>query len=170
MWPRKKDPTPEFTIGCTSFARLVQHFQSNDWAFESDEQQRVVHTTLTGDSGQIRIVAAISEDDDLLEVLTILPVNAPPNKRYEAAEFCNRASFGMKIGRFELDFDDGTVRFHASAPFDDGDLPESVIHRCVGTALVLADHYFPHLMSVLYGGMTSAHAVQTAEAQLQQKS
>lgn len=154
----------------TPFAALTQHFQSHEWAYETDDAQKIVHATLNGESGEIRMIAGITDDDDLLEAVAILPVKIPANARQQAAEFCIRASYRMKSGHFELDFDDGSVSFHVSAPFADAQLHDSVIHRCVGTAALLSDHYFPHLMSVIYGGATPASAVKNAAAQFGQDS
>ncbi len=171
MWSRFPRRTSQFGFSVdTPFAALTQHFESNDWAYETDDAQKIVHATLNGQSGEIRMIAGITDDDDLLEAVAILPVKIPANARQQAAEFCIRASYRMKSGHFELDFDDGRVRFHASAPFADAHLHDSVIHRCVGAAALLSDYYFPHLMSVIYGVATPASAVKNADAQLGQDS
>ncbi|PAU67841.1 hypothetical protein B1400_1524 [Bifidobacterium italicum] len=42
---------------------------------------------------------------------------------HEVSEYLQRATYGMKVGGFELDFDDGQAQFRASMPIGD-DLPE----------------------------------------------
>lgn len=151
------------------FATLIAYLEKQRWTFDADEETKSAHWGISGEHAQVRCIAAISDEDDLLQVFVVLPVRIPEGSRIAAAEFCTRATYGMKIGRFETDLDDGEVRVHASAPFRQGDLPESVIHHCIGISLLLADHYFPDLMSVVYGETEPDAAVASASARLQDR-
>lgn len=146
-----------------SFISLKKYFNHNEWKYEFDDENQVVSTHLEGDTGLFRVVAVISPENDLLEVAAYLPCKVIPESRHLAAEFCTRASYGLKIGHLEFDFDDGAVRLHVSSLFADEDLDKSLIHKSVGAAVVLADRYNPYLLSAIYGTTTPEEAVRNAE-------
>jgi len=153
----------------TPFSTLVAYLEKQSWSFDADEDSKLVRWGIAGEHAHVHCIAGINEDDDLLQVFIVMPIRVPEEKRLEVAEFCARATYGMKIGRFETDLDDGEVRVHASAPFRTGDLPEEVVHQCVGISLLLGDHYFPDLMSVVFGDTDPDAAVANASARLQDR-
>ncbi len=145
------------------FQAVIQHFKQNKLHFEADETRLLLHASFSMRHAQHRCVAAINRTDDLLQFLSILPVNAPPEKRPAMAEACIRASWGLGHGRFELNMEDGELHFHSSTPYRKGELTDDLIRRAIGTTLFTADAYFPAFMSVLYGGASPAEAVRQIE-------
>ena len=72
----------------------------------------------------------------------------PAERRLEVSEFLTRANHGLADGNFELDFDDGEVRFksvlHVPAELD-GLLVKRVV-RLNGTAL---ETYLPSIAALI---------------------
>jgi hypothetical protein len=55
--------------------------------------------------------------------------------RLAAAETVARANYGLGLGKFELDFDDGEVRFQVSQILVDDAVGQAVIDRMIGAAV-----------------------------------
>jgi hypothetical protein len=70
--------------------------------------------------------------------------------RLAAAETVARANYGLGLGKFELDFDDGEVRFQMSQILVDDAVGQAVINRMIGTTVNTLYTYLPALLSVNY--------------------
>lgn len=80
------------------------------------------------------------------------------------AETIVRANYRLNVGKFEMDFDQGELRFQASQILTDDRLEDSVIDRLMGTTLSLLDVYLPAILSVIYGNELPEDAIRCAEA------
>jgi hypothetical protein len=145
-----------------SFQAIIEHFQRNSWHFDVDCSRPIVHARFKGQNGTFRCIAAVDESDELLQVVSFVPMTVPRNKRSAAAEFCTRLSYGMKIGRFELNYEDGEFSFHTCSYYPEGELKDELIVRVVGTNTVIVDQHFPVLIRVIYGDLNPAEAANQA--------
>ena len=48
------------------------------------------------------------------------------------AEFLTRANYGIMIGNFEMDFNDGEVRYKGALEYADGDVTIMMIDNLIG--------------------------------------
>jgi hypothetical protein len=145
------------------FEAVVRYFEEHQWRFDKHEDERIINLGFSGEHGQFRCAAVINEDDDMFQFFTFVPLRIHAERRQEVAEFVTRANYGMKIGKFELDFDDGELRFHTSARYSDQSLPSEIIRDIIGINLVTADRYFPALTRLLFSGFTPADAIESVE-------
>lgn len=101
----------------TPLEALTVHLQDNDWKYELAEGTKLVHTGFKTESSNFRVAIIINDDDDLIEVITLIPNRVPADRRRAVAELCARANFGIKLGRLDFDLTDGELRCYAGAPF-----------------------------------------------------
>ena len=88
----------------------------------------------------------------------------PEGARPAIAETITRANCGLRVGKFEMDFDAGELRFQAAQILTDDDLEEHVIDRLMGTIMSMLDMYLPAVFSVVYGNELPEDAIRCAEA------
>ena len=81
-----------------------------------------------------------------------------------AAEYLTRANYGLSIGNFEMDFEDGEVRYKTSIDVEGGELTQGMIKNLVYSNCATTDRYLHGLMKVVYGNADPASAVRDAEA------
>src|SRR5262249_47600370 len=93
----------------------------------------------------------------------ILPSNVPEEKRVEIAEFITRANYGLVIGNFEMDYNDGEVRYKTSVDVEGGELTPKMIENLMRANLMTMDRYFAGVMGVLYGDRDPAEAIAEME-------
>jgi len=98
--------------------------------------------------------------DDVLHFFTFLPVLVPQQKRTAIAELCHRLSWGLVLGKFELNFNDGTVRFLTSTIYPKGELPRELLQRIIMLNLSTMDLRLPAFMGVLYADRSPNEAAQ----------
>lgn len=95
------------------------------------------------------------DDVAQLALFAVLATPVPIGVRDNLAEFVLRASFGLTVGTFELDLDDGRLRFRASvglgsASFDDGAL-FALLDELHHTSTAMVVGYGPALAAALAG-------------------
>jgi hypothetical protein len=141
----------------------VQFFQEDDWSFTQVEGQPVLRLGFQGDNGQWTCFAQLREEQAQLVFYSLCPVNVPEDKRTAAAEFLTRANYGLFIGNFEMDWDDGEIRYKTSIDVDGDRLVPVLVQQLVYTNVLMMDHYLPGIMKVMYGNVPPAEVIAEIE-------
>lgn len=143
---------------------LVDHMERSGLVHKVEPERNAVTFRIRGRSGgNFRCVGFISEAMDIFQFLVIYPDQVPASRRRAMARAITLANFGMKLGFFELDFDDGELRVHTASAFAPHQLPESVVDWCVTSGIHIADRYYASLQSVSWGDADPADAIFRAE-------
>jgi hypothetical protein len=127
---------------------LKRVFVENGWPYSEVAGAPVLLSELSGPEGSWDFYAQAVEEKDLVLLYSIAPRRVPADRRREVSEFLTRANHGLADGNFELDFEDGEVRFksvlHVPAELD-GILVKRVV-RLNGTAL---ETYLPSIAALI---------------------
>lgn len=83
--------------------------------------------------------------------------------RKETMEFVTRANFELVTGNFELNLDDGVIRFKTSIDFTQEELTETLIRNAINSAMDVVEHYTDALVDVMHGKKSARRAIQEAE-------
>jgi len=151
----------------TPLFEIVQdYFQKNNWKpIPVQEGQPILRMGFAGRNGQWTCYAQVREDEpsQLQQFLfySVLPANAPEDKRDLTAEFITRANYTLVIGGFEMDYTDGELRYKTSINLaGTGVTPTAgLIHALVVPNILTVDQFLPGLMTVLFGGASPAEAI-----------
>ena len=109
------------------FSALIDYMEEEDWKYEILEGETIIRFHFKGRAGRLLCYGEVDEEKCWLIFYSYLPVNAPPEKLTQVAEFVARANRGMRIGNFELDYDDGEIRYKTSIDVEGGDLSDKMI-------------------------------------------
>jgi hypothetical protein len=147
------------------FDTLVEYLEEDDWKFNIIKEDAALMLLFRGQAGSWQCLASVEEEKSWLTFYSILPSNAPEDKRADVAEFLTRANYGLVIGNFELDFNDGEVRYKTSVDVEGGELTSKMIENLIHANLMTMDRYFPGIMSVLYADADPEEAVAQIESE-----
>lgn len=144
---------------------LKTFFREDDWAFEKLPDRPLLRLPFQGKSGRWNCFAQVRVTKDLEQVLfySVAPVSVPEEQRSAVAEFITRANYAMALGNFELDFNDGEVRFKTSLDVTNVDVTLGLVKPMVYTNCLMMDKYLPGLMSVMYTDVSPEEAVRQIE-------
>jgi len=92
----------------------------------------------------------------------LLPVQVDAGQRLKVAEAIVRINQGLRIGCFDLDFDDGEVRFRVGCDVAGGALTRQMALTMFGAVSEAIDRYGPALMSVIFGQVSPEDAAHKA--------
>jgi hypothetical protein len=135
-------------------AAVVSYLSKHQWPCEA--RGEVLATPVAGKNGSWVAFFEIREEDEQLLVYSIIPFDIPTGRRSEAARYLTRANFGLAIGNFELDLDDGEVRYKTSIDIEGTQLVEPLIDHLFLANVVTVDHYLSGLRAVIEGDKADA--------------
>lgn len=69
----------------------------------------------------------------------------------KVADFITRANYGLPLGNFELDLNDGELNFKNTLAIEDGDLTEKMVNTLVTFSIECVNRYLPGIEAVLSG-------------------
>lgn len=155
--PEQASPSPEFQA-------LTDYLDAKKYAYTPYPLENRIYFSVCGLHADYRIQFRITRDGDYFEMMGHYPLRIRDVKlRPSVAELFTRANYKMLLGKFEMDMDDGEIRFHASHLIDGGIFTADTVERVYMTGLALMDRYFPALMQHIHAGYTPEDAVFHAE-------
>jgi hypothetical protein len=150
--------------GLRGFEAVGRFLEEDGWHPQQIAENFVYRVYFAGQNGELACFAQTRVDLEQFLFYVVMPVRTPEEQRLPMAEFITRANYGLRIGNFEMDFDDGEVRYKASLDFEGEALTDNLIRGVIYPAVQTMDRYLPGLLAVIYGGKTPEEAVREVEA------
>ncbi|MFQ3673813.1 MAG: YbjN domain-containing protein, partial [Aggregatilineales bacterium] len=141
------------------FNALVEFFEEDEWDFQWMEGASVLSMGFSGKNGKWQCFAQAREAQQQFVFYSVLPINVPPEKRQKVAELITRINYGMVIGNFEMDFDDGEVRYKTSVDVEGAELTPPMIRQMVYANIIITDRYLSAVMRTIYSDITPLEAI-----------
>jgi len=129
-----------------------------------NQNQTVYKLGIGLENGRADTFIDIRSDAKQVLIFTVFPSNVPANQRIRISEFITRANKGLILGNFELDMEDGELRYKSAYVFDDT-FPnsEKVFITNLYTTFNMMDRYLPGIMSVIYANVLPSNAISQIE-------
>jgi hypothetical protein len=131
--------------------RLKQVFAENRWPFSEVQGAEVLLSELSGALGHWKFYAQVVEEQGLILLYSISPLRAPENRRAEVAQFLTGANYGLAAGNFELDFEDGEIRYKTVLQLQSDQLDSITLKRLVRANGIAMETYLPGIGAVIAG-------------------
>jgi len=145
------------------FNAIVEFFEDDEWDFNWMEGMPVLRMGFSGKNGKWTCYAQAREEQQQFVFYSVCPINAPENLRTKIAEFITRANYGMIIGNFEMDYDDGEVRYKTSIDVEGADLTSALTRQIVYANVIIMDRYLPGIMRCIYSDALPQECVEEIE-------
>jgi hypothetical protein len=142
---------------------MIRFFTEDDWSFTKIQGQSSLKIGFQGKNGEWMCYAKAREEQQQFVFYSIAPINAPEEKRSAIAELFTRANYGMIIGNFEMDFNDGEIRYKTSLDVADTQLTPARLKPLVYTNVTMMDKYLPGIRAVIEEGVSPEAAIRHVE-------
>lgn len=149
--------------GVRAYETLGAFLESDGWHPQANAERFLYRMMFAGQNGEFRCYAQIRADLEQFIFYAVSLMKVPEHARASVAEFVTRANYAMRIGNFELDLDDGEVRFKSSLDFEGEALTSNWIRNAIAPAVQTLDRYLPGIMAVSFGGKPARLAVKEIE-------
>ncbi len=149
------------------YKAMLNFFEADDWPLVEDEDKPILYMNFQGENGQWHCLAKAREAEDQCVFYSLYPEAVPEDKRSTIAEFLTRANYGMILGNFELDFDDGEIRYKTSIDVEGDRLTPTLVQNLVYSNVMTMDQYLPGILAILEQNLTAKGALDRVEKQLE---
>ena len=136
---------------------LLKYIEGGAKMFTFDKKDGLFRATLNGE-GEVRLLGCLIDirSDSFISYI-ISPIGADAGdsaKMANLAEFLCRVNYGLLNGNFDLDFNDGEIRYKSFADCPGGAAPaEEAIGNSIWVGLKMFERYLPGIRDVLNGAV-----------------
>lgn len=141
---------------------IIGALREAGYEIEVAEAHQIVRLHIAGDAARWKTFVRILPTLQLV-IYSTPDVTVPEPRRVAVAEFLTRANFGLAVGNFELDFDDGEVRFKTSIDSNGEPFAKEILLNLLNANLANTNRYLPGVMGVAFGDVAPAEAVRRCE-------
>lgn len=146
---------------------IKQYLDNEECHYSYDEDFGAFEFDMPGSLGRFRTISCIIYvNKTSFTAYGFCPLRADRSNKEEMAamaEFFTRANYGLKNGNFEMDYNDGEIRYKSHADCE-GVLPApSIIEKCIFFPVAMLDRYFSGIEDVLYRNVSPEEAVAKCE-------
>src|SRR5213593_3623825 len=109
----------------------IRCFTEQGWRLGASERPNLLRFGFAMKNANFEGIMDFDEDKEEMLLLFHAPNKVPEPKRLAVAEFLTRVNFGIKHGAFEMDLNDGEVRYKIAAVLSEGQLSTHMVHKMV---------------------------------------
>lgn len=142
---------------------LISHMEENEYRYEFDREDGIIRMRfkIEGKLDHVRFVLSIR--DTCFTSYGCIDMNVEEAQRKEVAEFFTRANFGLRYGNFELDMNDGEIRYKVCVDCDHSTLSSQMIERSLDIPIYMFQRYGNELLKVMFGMESAEEAIKIVE-------
>jgi hypothetical protein len=130
---------------------LRRVFAENGWPFSEVRGAPVLVSDLSGPLGTWKFYAQVVDEQDLILLYSVCPLRVPAERRAEVSQFLTGANYGLAAGNFELDFEDGEIRYKTVLHIHGDGLDRAIVKRLVRSNGLAMETYLPGIGAVITG-------------------
>ena len=127
------------------------YLDSQNWHYQVEAEKGIFRfgMNLRSKISQCRVI--VHAQDDCIQAFAVAPLNASEENRPMVAEYITRANYGLKVGKFEMDYSDGEVRYQTILVCSTGIPAQKDIERIVDLSFMMMDRYGNGLIKAIMG-------------------
>ena len=144
-------------------AAMIDFLDSIDWNYEVDEEG-VISFTMNIESTLDTLYYRIRFFDNGFTTYAYPNLYADESSMLNIAEYLHRANYGLRNGNFELDFNDGEIRYKSYVDCYNTLPGKDVLRRTISIPGDMFEIYGDGLVQVYGGYATPQEAIRWAES------
>jgi hypothetical protein len=146
------------------FRTVVKFFQDENWPYEQLDESPILVLECEGENGRWHCLAEVRERESQFLFYSLCPYDIPVELIQPMESFISRANFGLIIGNFEIDSDEGEVRYKTSIDTSGSRLDAPLIRQLVYANVITMDRYLPGILMVIDGKFSAEEAIDRIES------
>lgn len=145
---------------------LQKHFSENGWKYTTVPKDRVILIAFdnNNDHDKIRCLGKLIEEYSQFIFYSVCPHGTPESKRVAMAELLTRINANRVLGNFELDFDDGEIRYKTSLDYEGIELTTAKwLENLVNVNVTMMKNFLPAILNLINSDMTPLQVFNSIE-------
>ena len=145
---------------------VKEYLEWQEWKYIFDQERGTIQfgVGIRGRMNGIRYLIQLNEHD--YNVYAVCPISVDEKNKEELRqmmEFVCRANYGLRDGNFELDLNDGEIRFKTYVNANGVDLTQEIVEKSIQIPAAMFERYGPGILQVVFSGASAKDAVASAE-------
>jgi hypothetical protein len=132
--------------------RVESFFIEHGWSPEKLGEAPVYRMQYRDRNGEWACLAIVEEDNQQFLFYSICPANALEHRRSAMLDYLNRLNVILDVGNFQMDMENGEIRFRTSIDAEGEPLSSTLIKNLVYMNVLTMNHYLPGLIAVNLAG------------------
>jgi hypothetical protein len=158
-------PAAAASVHASVYDTIVSSLHEQKWIFHEEPAQHRVLIDYASAAGAWSTYAVAFEKSRQIAVYGVLPFAVEADQRAAVVELITRLNFGLIVGNFEIDVDDGEVRYKTSLDFEDGELTTPLLRQLVRANIAMMEHHLQAFVAVAVGKVAVAAALAEVEVE-----
>jgi hypothetical protein len=113
---------------------------------EADELLRI---DVEGERSNWQVFFRPVDEEKLLVIYSLFHYKAPAEKLKEVALLLSEINYGLKIGNFEINLENGEIHFKTYLDIVDDNLPQLWIERSISINVTTMEHFAPRIVKAV---------------------
>lgn len=150
--------------------KAVKSFlKENEWEFSKNEKSNIFMFGIGGENGNFQCTIDIKDDNKRVIIYSFCGSNCPKNKQKDMLKLINHINYNLFLGNFEMDQEDGEIRFRTSSYFDKIKPSAKFVQDLVFPNLYAMDKHLPIIMNLIHGGVDINEAIKSFDEEKSNK-
>lgn len=133
---------------------------SQQWQFTQIEGKNVLLFGIDGKNGNFQCIADLIEEEKRFIFFSIYGANTPLDKRQLMLELLNALNYRLFFGNFEMDLENGEIRFRTSILFNNIELNQNFIEELIMINIITMDKGLPSIKGLMFRDISIAQALE----------
>ena len=147
------------------YNRIAEFLDKEEWKyfFDKDKGTIALGVNLSGKISETKMIIDLGEEEYI--VLGMIALKVSSSYRVEIIKLLNKINYGMKFGCFEMDDEDGEIRFRIAVDCE-GCIPSlQVVKKSIIVPALMIQKYGDEILNVMLGVKDAESAYEAAERQ-----
>ncbi|ACL21274.1 hypothetical protein DesLBE_0070 [Desulfitobacterium sp. LBE] len=144
----------------TLYEVLYNTLKKDCWKFDYDQKNELFRLEIRGINCDFVSFIIVDEEQESLLCNTHIKQKIPFAKRVEVCNFMNRINYELAIGNFEMDMDDGEIRFRTYLDSANSEPSQEQLINLIWNGAQTFDTYYPGFIKIVSEDYSAEEAVR----------
>ncbi len=140
---------------------IVKDFlNSQAWQYTQVKDSNILIFGIKGRNAKFQCIADFQEEDKRFFFFSVCGANTPSENRSEMLDLLNFLNFDLFFGNFEMNPENGEVRFRTSISLNHIELNADFLEEIIMSNIITMDNNLPSILGVMFGQINTEKAIE----------
>lgn len=147
------------------FKAIIAYLDKQQWNYQFlGENKNIVTFGVGSSNGKFHCILDVDEEEHKLIFFSIHPINVSKAIRPVLAEFIIRLNYVLFFGNYEMNYDNGEIRFKTSFIYEDANLTEKVLDHIIKGNILTMHKHFKLYSSIIDGEISMGEGIDVIKS------
>jgi hypothetical protein len=120
---------------------VIQHLAERDWTYDKPDPS-VLRVPIDTEAGRWMMLIDVDMEHQMIVCLSVFPYAVVEARRSLVAEYVSNTNYNIAIGSFEMDTEDGDLRFRTSLFYGSSPVTAEIIAHLIDLNVATMAEYY----------------------------